>query len=246
MGEERRVCPTETLEPISSALGLVAHPLELAACPPDDIGVDPLQGRAQLRPIEVAVVGDPAADARVVHLGQLSQGLVAAVMQRPASDFPADARQRLRAGGGLETVRKNTPVRLHPHYLPGSKLEAQKVEVDVGEVAPPVHILAVDDPRLLLMQHQLAGREAVGNRTPECPRLLGALAVTDDVVRVALKRNVRKRPRHPHVERVVQDRFASSGEITPPCGVPAVRGTTLPSSICTGAFSQRSMESSTQ
>jgi integrase len=28
---------------------------------------------------------------------------------------------------------------------------------------------------------------------------------------------------------------------TPPCGVPAVRGTTLPSSICTGAFSQRSM-----
>ena len=29
--------------------------------------------------------------------------------------------------------------------------------------------------------------------------------------------------------------------MTPPCGVPAVRGTTLPSSICTGAFSQRSM-----
>ena len=26
--------------------------------------------------------------------------------------------------------------------------------------------------------------------------------------------------------------------MTPPCGVPAVRGTTLPSSICTGAFSQ--------
>jgi len=28
---------------------------------------------------------------------------------------------------------------------------------------------------------------------------------------------------------------------TPPCGVPAVRGTMLPSSICTDAFSQRSM-----
>src|SRR5882724_10425929 len=34
----------------------------------------------------------------------------------------------------------------------GSKLAAQKVEVDVGEVAPPVHIL--DDPRLLRMQCQ--------------------------------------------------------------------------------------------
>jgi len=55
------------------------------------------------------------------------------------------------------------------------------------------------------MQHQLAGREAVGNRTPECPRLLGALAVTDDVVRVPLEPDVRKRPRRPHVERVMQE-----------------------------------------
>ncbi len=60
----------------------MAHPLELATRPPDNIGIDPLQGRAQLRPIEVAVVGDPAADAPIVHLGQLSQGLVAAVMNR--------------------------------------------------------------------------------------------------------------------------------------------------------------------
>src|ERR1700739_2889949 len=53
---------------------LVTHPLELAAYPPDDISIDPLQGGTQLRPIEVAVVGDPAADARVVHLGQFGQG----------------------------------------------------------------------------------------------------------------------------------------------------------------------------
>jgi hypothetical protein len=30
--------------------------------------------------------------------------------------------------------------------------------VDVGKVAAPVDILAVDDLRLLRMQHQLAGR----------------------------------------------------------------------------------------
>ena len=34
----------------------MAHPLELATCPPDDIGIDPFQGRTQLRLVEVAVV----------------------------------------------------------------------------------------------------------------------------------------------------------------------------------------------
>src|SRR5512133_2241637 len=153
----------------------------------------------------MAVVGDPAADACIVHLGQLSQGLVAAVMQRPASDFLADARQRLWAGSGLETVREDARVRLHPHYLSGSKLEAEKVKVDVGKVAAPVHILAVDYLRLRRMQHSLADRKAVGSRAPECPRLLGALAVTDDIVRVPLEQDVRKRPRHPRVERVMQE-----------------------------------------
>src|ERR1700733_5958844 len=121
----------------------------------------------------------------------------------------------------------------------------RKFEVDVGKVATPVHILAVDDFRLLWMQPQLAAREGVDNRAPECPRLLGALAVTNDVVRVSLERDVRKRPRHPRIERVMQEQVRQQREITPPCGVPAVRGTTLPSSICTGAFSQRSMLSNT-
>ena len=183
----------------------MTHPLELATCPPHDIGIDPLQGRTQLRPVEVAVVVDPAADARVVHLRQISQGFVAAVMQRPTADVAADALQRRRAGGGLETVREDAAIRLLPHDLPGSKLKAEKIKMDVGEVATPVRILAVDDFGLLLMQHQLADREPVGNRTPECPRLLGAFAMTDDVVRVPLELDVRKRPRHPRVERVMQE-----------------------------------------
>src|SRR5450755_4730602 len=51
----------------------MAHPLELAACPPDDIDVDPLESGTQLRLVEMAVVGDPAANARIVHLGQYHQ-----------------------------------------------------------------------------------------------------------------------------------------------------------------------------
>jgi hypothetical protein len=35
--------------------------------------------------------------------------------------------------------------------------------------------------------------------------------VTDDVVRVSLERNVRIGPRHPHVERVVQEQIRQQG-----------------------------------
>src|SRR5215469_15160229 len=101
MSEEGWVGAAEPVKPISCSLGLVAHPLELATGPPDDIGIDPFQGRTQLRLVEVTVVGDPAADARVVHLRQLSQGFVAAVMQRPAANIAPDALQCRRAYGEL-------------------------------------------------------------------------------------------------------------------------------------------------
>src|SRR5215471_14843417 len=108
--------------------GLPTQPLELAARPADDIEIDPLQGRTQLRLVEVAVVVDPAANARVVHLGQVLQGLIAAMMKRPPPNGSADGRQRLRAGGGLEAVREDPLFPLPPHRLPGSKLKAEKVE----------------------------------------------------------------------------------------------------------------------
>src|SRR5262249_3439074 len=132
-----------------------------------------------------------------------------------ATDVAADALQRRRAGGGLETVCEDAPLRLHPHDLSGPELEAEKVEVDVGEVASPIHILAVDDLRLLRMENELAGRKAVRNRTPECPRLLGALAVTNHVVRVAFERDMRKRSRHPHVERIMQEQIRQGGTDNP-------------------------------
>src|ERR1700730_18863357 len=59
-------------KPVSRPFGLVTQPLELPARPADDIDIDPLAGRAHLRPIEVAVVVDPAFDIRVVRLGQIN------------------------------------------------------------------------------------------------------------------------------------------------------------------------------
>src|SRR3974377_703446 len=205
MCKERWLGAAKPVKPNASTFDPVAQRLELAPRPPNDIGIDPLQGRTQLHLVEVTVVGNPAADARVVHLGRVGQGFVAAVMERPAPNFSADALQCLRADSGLETVREDASVRLHPPYLPGSKLEAEKVEVDVGEVVLPVRILAVDDLRLLWMQHQLADREAVGNRAPECSRLLGAVAMTNNVVGVPLEWDVREHPRHPRIDRRMQE-----------------------------------------
>src|SRR4030088_701863 len=163
MSQECWVGTAQPVKPISRPFGLVAHPLELATCPPDDIEIDPLQGRTQLRLVEVAVVVDPAANARVVHLGQVLQGLVAAMMKRPAPNCSADGRQRLRTGGGQETRKGLTspsPRFSRPEHKP------EKVERLVRKVATAVRILAVDDLRLLRVQHQLAGREAILQRAP--------------------------------------------------------------------------------
>src|SRR5262245_64193216 len=105
-----RVLPAEPVKPVSCPFGLMAHPLELAARPSNDISIDPSQGRAQLRLVKVAVVVDPAADGRVVHSGQLTQGEVAAVMKRPASDGPAYALQRFRTGSGKKVVHEDALV----------------------------------------------------------------------------------------------------------------------------------------
>ena len=169
MSEERRICAAKPIKPVACSFGFETQPFEFAARPADDIEVNPLQGRTQLRSVEVAVVVDPASNARVVHLGQIWQGFVAAMMKRPAPDRSANERQRLRAGGGLEAVREDALRAFPPHRLPGPKLESQKVERDDREVAASVRILAVDDLRLLGMQDQLAGRKTVGKRALPAP-----------------------------------------------------------------------------
>jgi hypothetical protein len=52
---------------------------------------------------------------------------------------------------GWKLCAKMRLQRLHPHDLSGSKLEAEKVKVDDGKIALPVHILAVDNFRFLRM-----------------------------------------------------------------------------------------------
>src|SRR5271165_4086932 len=105
MSEQTWIDTAKPLKPVSRSFGFVTQPLELPARPADDIGIDPLEGRTQVRPIEVAVVVDPAFDVRIAYLSQILQGLVAVMVKCPTPDRPADGRQRFRSSCGQETVR---------------------------------------------------------------------------------------------------------------------------------------------
>jgi hypothetical protein len=93
--------------------------------PADDIDINPLEGRAQSRPIELAVVVDPAFDVRIVHLGQILQGLVAVLVKRPMPDCSADGRERFRAGRGQEASKRTTSP---PKRFPRSEHEPEEGE----------------------------------------------------------------------------------------------------------------------
>ena len=70
-----------------------------------------------------------------------------------------------------------------PDRFPGSECEAKEGEHLVRVIPTTVYILTVDDLRLLGMQHQLAGRQAIRQCTPQRLRLHGAFAVTNGVSR---------------------------------------------------------------
>ena len=80
------------------------EPFEFAARPANDIEIDPFESGTQLRPVEVAVVADPASNDGIIDLGQILQGFVAAEMKPPTPDFSADARQCLGAHCGQKVV----------------------------------------------------------------------------------------------------------------------------------------------
>ena len=92
MSEQSWVCTAKPRKPLSRPFGLVTQPLELAARPADDIDIDPLEGGTQVRPVELAIVVDPTFNVRIVHFGQILQGLVAVMVKRPTPDCPADGR----------------------------------------------------------------------------------------------------------------------------------------------------------
>ena len=101
----------------------MTQPLELPARPANDIDINPLEGRAQLRAIELAVVVDPAFDVRIVRLGQILQGFVAVMVKSPTPERPADGRQRFRASRGQKASERTAP---SPQRFPCSEHESEE------------------------------------------------------------------------------------------------------------------------
>jgi len=166
----------------------------------------------ECRLVEMAVVVDPAPEIRVVLLGQVSQGQVAPSMQGPSPDRLPDCFQCLRTGCRQERDRVLIAV---PYRLPRPERIAEKVERLVRKVASPVRVLAVDELRLLRVQSELASCKSSLQAAPQRLGLFGALAMTDDVVRVSLERNAGIGPRHPRVEDIVQEQVRQSRTYQP-------------------------------
>src|SRR4051794_555883 len=98
MRKQMRAGADDPRQPLSCTFGPLMQSLELVARPADQEGIDPMQSRGQLRLVEVAVVVDPALDIRSVHPGQILQGFIGPMMERPPSDRLPDCFQRVRTG----------------------------------------------------------------------------------------------------------------------------------------------------
>src|SRR4051812_46507273 len=96
VGEEPGLSPDQLRQPSSGATWTPLEPLELASHPPEEMRIDPTQGRIERRLVEVAEVVDPPADVLIEHPGYVEQPLVAAPLKAPAAHCVPDGFQSLR------------------------------------------------------------------------------------------------------------------------------------------------------
>ena len=94
------------------------------------------------------------------------------------------------------------------HRLPGSKRKSQKIESLLWMTVQPVCILAVDNLRLLRVQFQFAHRKPGFQRLSQRTRLRFTATVTDDVIGIALKRDVWIIFFHPTIKRIVKEKIS--------------------------------------
>ncbi len=101
---------------------------------------------------------------------------------------------------------------------------AQKVEAGVLRVSRTIRVFTEHDLRLREVQLKTKGLESLGDLNPQTSGLHLSVTVHEDIIRVALKRDARVLPRHPHIERVVHECVHQQrGDWRP------LRGTSLPS-----------------
>src|SRR3954447_6663655 len=219
VGEEPGLSPDQLRQPSASATWTLLEPLELASHPPEDMRIDPAQGRIERRLVEVAEVVDPPTDVLIEHPGYVEQPLVAAPLKTPATHRVPDGFQSLRT----RRRQERDPIEPAPPLRqPRPECVAEKVEADTVVLAGPVGVLAVDQLGLPRVEHQTARGEPLVDGAPQLPRLAFAPAVADDVVRVTLERDARHLPPDPEIERVVQEEVGQQGRDDPALRRPPV------------------------
>jgi len=142
---------------------------------------------AQLGAVEGSVIVDPASDLRVDLVREAGQVRAAAAVEVPVPYLLAFRLLRLTADGRVEAGE----VAVLPFGQAAPEGLAEEIEAGVLEVSPAVRVLAEHDLRLRGMQLQAQGPEPPGDGGPQLAGLVLAVAVSDDVIRVALKRALR-------------------------------------------------------
>lgn len=120
-------------------------------------------------------------------------------MQINLPDLVLHVLERLRAHRRQE-ARKDLPMAVLGHAR--AELIAEKRKLDLRKLPAATAVLAIDHLGLLRMQLQPVGSESLlhGVHKPLC---LNATAA-DQIVRIALRRDVRKTPPHPGIKRLMQ------------------------------------------
>lgn len=158
---------------------------------------EPLQG---LR-IQVSKIGYPASDFRIDHFSQLRERRLGAHLDPHISNFLPHPLERIPAHYRLKSCEQITLTVL---CRPGMKAEPQKIipYTWVRHFAPAV--LAVHHSCFLRMQCQSACREPVPHGIEQGSNSPLTLAMTNNIVCIALKYDVRMISAHPDIKRIVQ------------------------------------------
>ena len=85
---------------------------------------------------------------------------------------------------------------------------AEEIEAGVPEVPRAVRVFAVHDLRLHGVQLKTQCPKPRGDCGPQFASLFLTVAVSDDVIRVALERAAREFPAHPRIERIMHEQVS--------------------------------------
>jgi hypothetical protein len=123
-------------------------------------------------------------------------------LQPPTSDFITDGLRGACGDGRSEIDEEFAP----PSFrLPRTKRITKKIELLAWVISSPVFILAIDNLRLLRMKLQPTLLKPLRYGIPNFLSLASRPAMHDGIIGIPLKRQMRKLPRHPHIERDGRD-----------------------------------------